>query len=109
MTQFKDEKDAGKRLAEHIAGRGATAARVLGRAARLQQLSESLQAMNADWAAALRVGNIRDGAAIVYADNAAAATRARLEAQRIADRLQAEGVDCRRLVIRVRPKRYNPS
>lgn len=106
MTQSGNEEgDRAGRLSEVISKRGATTSHVLARASRLQQLSEAIQAMDAPWAAALRVGNIRDGAAVLFADNAAAATRAKLESQRIADRLNAEGVRCSRLIFRVRPAR----
>lgn len=107
MTQSGDnERKRAGSLSELISDRGATSSRVLARASRLQQLSEAIQAMDAPWAAALRVGNIRDGAAVLFADNAAAATRAKLESQRIAACLRAEGVDCARLIFRVRPARH---
>lgn len=113
MTQSTDglgdkpDRHHANSLSDVVSAGGATAARVLERARRLQQLSEAVRAMDAPWASALRVGNIRDGAAVLFADNAAAATRAKLESRRIADCLRAEGVDCARLIFRVRPARQN--
>ena len=107
MTQSDgNERKQADKLSELISARGATTSRILARASRLQQLSEAVQAMQAPWAAALRVGNIRDDAVVLFADNAAAATRAKLESQRIAECLRAEGVDCARLIFQVRPARH---
>lgn len=93
----------GARLSEVLDSRSGTTARVLARAARLQALSAELQKLDAPWAPALRVANLRGDCVVVFADNAAAAARARLESRRITEWLQRRGVDCRRVEIRVRP------
>lgn len=83
--------------------RSGMTARVLARAERLATLTEALRAMGAPWSPALRVANLRDGTAVLYAEHAAAASRARLDAQAIANCLARHGALVKRLEIKVRP------
>ncbi|MHA7835112.1 MAG: DciA family protein [Algiphilus sp.] len=95
----------GSQLGELLSSRTGTAGRLLARAARLQQLSEAVQAMGTPWSGQLRVANVREGAVVLFAENAGAALRAKQEARRIAERLRQAGAPCERLVVKTRPSR----
>ena len=95
----------GSQLGDVLSTRTGTTARLLARAARLQTLSEAVQGIDAPWSAQLRVGNIRGGTAVLFAENAGAASRAKLHAERIAEKLRKAGAPCERLVIKTRPSR----
>ena len=56
----------GARLSEVLDSRSGTTARVLARAARLQALSAELQKLDAPWAPALRVANLRGDCVVVF-------------------------------------------
>lgn len=98
-------KADGNQLGDVLSTRTGTPGRLLARAARLQALSEAVQSMGAPWSKQLRVANIRDGAAVLFAENAGAAMRAKQDAQRIADRLREAGAPCQRLIVKTRPSR----
>jgi len=98
-------KTDGNQLGDLLSSRTGTPGRLLARAGRIQALSEAVQSMGAPWSKHIRVANVREGAAVLFADNAGAALRARQDAQRIADRLREAGAPCDRLIIKTRPSR----